>query len=317
MNRFLEDEQLVPLAKLFLALAEEDPPATARAFSDCGVVIENAAELFVCHAAHLIFDTRMDMEEATMAPWDEDAVEFRSASLSRIPEDLFLVARVVAVMRGLLAAVGADVHAAKIWAPHAREFLRRKGRLEEPTEQDKAGKHSSGGTGLPSDLYERMKRLGEWMRDNGMPHSRRALAPLAMNGITTVEDILRADDRSFDRAFRHFADDEKSAVKALARSEVSRMKGGEDERDDSAYNLNSDADDLGLPVAADGESNAPRGLCYCLVPGCVRRCASLLLSPWEKEKNSKVLICMYVSLRMSRVSSQKQQVNGREHRQQS
>ena len=226
LHRWLTREQLVPLARLTVALANESPHATLVGLQECGLALNNTSYMLTCTAAHLIFDTRMDMEEAHFAPWSEDAQEFRDARLDTLPEDLFLVARSIALMRGLLSACdGADVHCAKVWAPHAYKYLddegvedidTEEGRKRTPSEPSK----TSNDVVPPADLYSRMRQLKVWLRDRHFPNSRAELAPLAMNGVTSLQEALNADQRTFNQAFRHFSQKERERLKEEARASV-------------------------------------------------------------------------------------------------
>lgn len=239
LHRWLTQSELVPLARLTIALADESPPATLQGLRECGVVLYNSPPLLACTAAHLVFDTRMDMEEAKFAPWSEDAVEFRSAWL-KIPEELFLVARAIALIRGMLtAADGANVHSARIWAVYAREYLKRVGCEDIDTEnhskcetsQSSASEvmddSSSAASNAPADLYERMRNLGLWCKEKAFPCSRAALTPLALNNITTLHEALAADEATFNKSFRHFSEEEKRRFLDEARKAVGSESGVE------------------------------------------------------------------------------------------
>ena len=47
--------------------------------------------------------------QAFMGPMHPDAVEFRTTKVRCLPQDLFMIMRVVTLLRGVLASMGVDV----------------------------------------------------------------------------------------------------------------------------------------------------------------------------------------------------------------
>ena len=78
--------------------------------------VENTAA-----CAYILFDTRMDIPQAH--PGEELAKLQRTTAVAQFPEDLFMVMRVVTIVRGILGMMKIDVSAAQVWEPWARYAL--------------------------------------------------------------------------------------------------------------------------------------------------------------------------------------------------
>ena len=71
--------------------------------------------------AYILFDTRMDIPPARAGP---ELLELqRTTAVAHFPAELFMLMRVVTIVRGLLGSMNVDVSAAKVWEPWARYAL--------------------------------------------------------------------------------------------------------------------------------------------------------------------------------------------------
>ena len=140
---------------------------------------------------------------------------------------MFFKLRVVALIRGILISLDADVHARMVWRPYAMAALRAAGEripawaLEQEQEIESGG-NDDGSTddGAPmeqkkqkaggqTNVYARMKTLAMWMRENDLPHNRKCLIHIAGAGIMSVQDIAdaigRDDSKVLDAALKKFS----------------------------------------------------------------------------------------------------------------
>jgi len=228
----LSDETRLLFARLTIALAQRNPTAVLPLLAECGVDIDGATPEFAMIAATIMFDTRMDFPEAHMSPLDAGADEMRAVKVRKLPKELFMLLRVVTLVRGMLAIFKSDVSASKVWEPHARVALKKAG-IEPPAPPPPAATAngakvvttgSEGGS-----IYDKMFRLAEWMLKHGLPHDRKALTPCAMIGLTTVAEIAAADDERLAKGLKHFAPAERERCRALAR-EAAAVEAAENAR---------------------------------------------------------------------------------------
>ncbi|KAL6761282.1 ABC1 family-domain-containing protein [Haematococcus lacustris] len=110
-------------ALLVLALASRDGDLLRATLAELGVRIENCSEEFVEAAGYILFDTRMDFAEALQRPLDPAANPgWRSARVPRLPRDLFMMMRVITLLRGVMASMHVyDVSSALLWRPLAMQ----------------------------------------------------------------------------------------------------------------------------------------------------------------------------------------------------
>jgi aarF domain-containing kinase len=189
--------------------------------TECGVDIDGATPEFAMIAATIMFDTRMDFPEAHMSPLDAGADEMRAVKVRKLPKELFMLLRVVTLVRGMLAIFKSDVCAAKVWEPYARAALKKAGIEPPPPPPPPAtASGAKGGATEGGSIYDKMFRLAEWMLKHGLPHDRKALTPCAMIGLTTVAEIAAADDKRLAKGLKHFPAAERERCRALAREAV-------------------------------------------------------------------------------------------------
>jgi aarF domain-containing kinase len=218
----LPDAIRILFARLTIALAQRNPSAALPLLAECGLDIEGATPEFAMVAAYIMFDTRMDMREAHMSPLDADAEDMRAVKVRTLPAELFMLLRVVTIVRGMLSLFKTDVSAARVWEPYARECLRAAGVAPpEPPAAGAAAAAAAGGADVEGTeaggIYDKMYRLAEWMAKHELPHDRKALMPCAMNGLTTLADIAAADDAQLAKGLRKFSAAERERCRALAR----------------------------------------------------------------------------------------------------
>jgi hypothetical protein len=154
-----------------------------------------------------------------MSPLDAGADEMRAVKVRKLPKELFMLLRVVTLVRGMLAIFKSDVSASKVWEPHARAALKKAG-IEPPPPPPAVTANGAKGAVTGSEggsIYDKMFRLAEWMLKHGLPHDRKALTPCAMIGLTTVAEIAAADDERLAKGLKHFAPAERQRCRALAR----------------------------------------------------------------------------------------------------
>lgn len=231
----LGDRERLLFARLTIALAQRHPAAALPLLSECGLVIDGATPEFAMVVAYIVFDTRMDMKEAHMSPLDADADDMRAVKLRTLPPELFMIVRVVTLVRGILSLFKCDVSASQVWEPFARAALQRAGIPPPPPPSpllQKAGKAASGGSAGRDQasatdegqevggIYERMYRLAEWMQKHGLPHDRKALTPFAMAGVTTVAEIAAADPGRLAAACKKLSAQQRDTCVALAKEET-------------------------------------------------------------------------------------------------
>lgn len=139
---------------------------------------------------------------------------------------MFFKLRVVALIRGILISLDADVHARMVWRPYAMAALRAAGEripawaLEQEQEIESGGNAADDGAadvssekkqkaGGQTNVYARMKTLAMWMRENDLPHNRKCLIPIAGAGLMSVQDIAdaigRDDSKVLDAALKKFS----------------------------------------------------------------------------------------------------------------
>ena len=238
----LDTDTRLSLARITLALAADERDAALSEIKNLGVNLQNASDDFAMKCAYILFDTRMDIEEAHLSPLDADIPpEMRIVKIETIPESVFMFIRVVALIRGMLVSLDADVHARMIWRPYAMAALRAAGEripawaLEQEQEIQNgtsSSDHSGGddgvkGPGGQTNVYARMKALAVWMRDNDLPHNRKSLIPIAGAGLMSVQDIAaaigRGDARTLDAALKKFSDAQRRKLEDAALRDAPKL----------------------------------------------------------------------------------------------
>ena len=239
----LDTDTRLSLARIILALAADERDAALSEIKNLGVNLQNASDDFAMKCAYILFDTRMDIEEAHLSPLDADIPpEMRIVKIETIPESVFMFIRVVALVRGMLVSLDADVHARMIWRPYAMAALRAAGEripawaleqeqeIQNGTSSDGAGDGVEGskrGPGGQTNVYARMKSLAVWMRDNDLPHNRKSLIPIAGAGLMSVQDIAgaigRGDARTLDAALKKFSDAQRRKLEDAALRDAPKL----------------------------------------------------------------------------------------------
>jgi hypothetical protein len=167
----------------------------------------------------------VDIPEAHMSPLDAGADEMRAVKVRKLPKELFMLLRVVTLVRGMLAIFKSDVSASKVWEPYALAALKKAG-IQPPPPPPPAAVAASAKGGSAAEgteaggIYDKMYRLAEWMLKHDLPHDRKALMPCAMTGLTTLAEIAAADDERLAKGLKHFAPAQRERCRALAREAV-------------------------------------------------------------------------------------------------
>ena len=237
----LSNEVRLTFARLTVALAHRNPETALPILGEVGVQLDNVPEEFRMAGAYLMFDTRMDIPEAHFSPLDPDAPEeFRNVSMGKFPQEYFMLLRVTALLRGLLAAFGEDLSASQIWEKYAQAALKAAGMPapHKPLPPGagalnrgwKAGGRVGGGSATSkkntniTSIYTRMSVLAEWLQSFDMPHDRRALTPLATSGLTTIQAINQAFEEKDADLIRvglaRFTPEQRVRIEKLARDYV-------------------------------------------------------------------------------------------------
>ena len=159
---------------------------------------------------------------------------------------MFFQLRVVALIRGILISLDADVHARMVWRPYAMAALRAAGEripawaLEQEQEIESGGdvdgnapddgapmeqkKQKAGGQ---TNVYARMKTLAMWMRENDLPHNRKCLIPIAGAGLMSVQDIAdaigRDDSKVLDAALKKFSGAQRRKLEDAAARDAPKL----------------------------------------------------------------------------------------------
>ena len=227
----LHREAVILLAKITVALARGNREMIADCLDAAGVIVEGVARDYKATVATIIFDTRMDLPEAHLSPFDDHAEEMRMVNVSKVPEEYFMVIRVVTLLRGMNSAFACDLSAAQIWEPFARRALERYGVTLTEEERTLMGADSNNppqtGGGSPlfrrvSSIFRDMRVVVAWMKKNDLPHDRQTLTPLAIQNVTTIRSLaalaMREPDTSaiLDAALARFTKDDQGRLKALA-----------------------------------------------------------------------------------------------------
>ena len=252
-TKVLDDKTRLGICRLMLALAADRAEETRAYAKALGLEISGASEQFAMTVCYILFDTRMDLIEAHLSPLDANVPpEMRAVKLETIPEEIFMLIRVVALMRGMLISLNAlDVHARMIWRPYAMAALRAAGEripgwaLDHEATVDEAAEKATRSSGSPktpaagvsdtknssqnsgggfdavkSPIYSQMKTLSAWMRANDLPHNRKALTPFVAAGLLSVEHIAAAIEREQEeklaRAFFFFPPEAAKRCRSLA-----------------------------------------------------------------------------------------------------
>ena len=241
-TKVLRDETRLGLARLTLALAADRRDEALDEANKLGLQIVGAEPDFALTVCYILFDTRMDIMEAHVSPLDSNIPpEMRVVRIDTIPEEIFMLVRVVALIRGMLISLDSDVHARMIWRPYALAALRNANErvpswaLEQEASINEAKARNAGGdvenkaatpgvTGAgPQSMYAKMKALAAFMKAHNLPCDRKAMMPFASSGLTSLEAIAAADRRGestkLDSAFRRFNDEQRERCLALAREE--------------------------------------------------------------------------------------------------
>mmetsp|Transcript_2959 Transcript_2959/g.10710 ORF Transcript_2959/g.10710 Transcript_2959/m.10710 type:complete len:609 (-) Transcript_2959:822-2648(-) len=157
--------------------------------------------------AHILFDTRMDIPEALLSPFDPDfPKELVGVRICNIPTDVFMVIRVIAIFRGVFAAFRMDIHARKLWIDIARRSAK-SSHLASHVKEMKRNKSEL------TELVEKLKMLNTWLRLNNLPCDRKQMFCFARANILSVEDIDAAvklnKNHALEVAFAYFDNSEK------------------------------------------------------------------------------------------------------------
>lgn len=223
----LRKDQVILLAKMTIALARGTRKMIGEALDNIGVIVEGVANDFKATVAKIIFDTRMDFSEAHMSPFDSHAPEeMKLVNVKTVPEDVFMVIRVVTLFRGLMAAFACDVSASTVWEQYARRSLEKYGVQVPVPDHSTLGADTDnplhGVGGIPRDIrtiFRDMKIVAQWMKKNGLPHNRQSLTPMAIHGVTSIKvlaALAMTSDPILDAALARFTEEEQRTAKGLA-----------------------------------------------------------------------------------------------------
>lgn len=127
--KVLDMETRLKLAKIVLALSDNDDDEIARTLLDAEMVFENITGENICVSdlstvARILFDVSY-VEEATVSPTAQNSI-LRRIPLKSFNRSLWLVVRAIFILRGLCFMLKIDTSAATIWRPYALLALQAK-----------------------------------------------------------------------------------------------------------------------------------------------------------------------------------------------
>jgi aarF domain-containing kinase len=211
--KVLSDNVRIGMAQLVVALSN-DSSYVSDCFKHLGLKVEGTTESLIKTVAYVIFDTRMDIPEANMNPFDDSIPhEMRAIKISTIPQEVFMLIRIIALLRGILSSIGIDIHSRNIWLPYARSFLnQRKIRiLAEKPSSEKVGR------GQLTQKHAGMEQIAKWMAQQGVRSDKERLKHLALANIWSMEDFAEflstGTDDQIQRVLRGFSLDERAAMR--------------------------------------------------------------------------------------------------------
>lgn len=215
--KVIRDETKLLFARLVVAL-NNNSQECVKFMQDLGLKLEKTTMEIEILVAYLLFDTRMDIKEAHLSPFDLDlSPELRIISLTEIDSDVFMIIRIISMFRGIILSHGIDLHARKIWYPFAISVLYRNGERIESFESNKYIRSSSSS-------YVQMQQLSIWMRGNGFPSDQSALFPFAISGLRStslIYDAIKAKEGAkLESAFKNFSNTEKDKCIKLIQSQL-------------------------------------------------------------------------------------------------
>ncbi|CAM9857266.1 unnamed protein product [Laminaria digitata] len=121
--KHMELEQRVKLARLILALAEDDREAVVAAYTAMGVRTKNMdPEVLYLHAKAFFDCDHKDVLGGVNIQTYLETLQERDPML-QLGDEYLMAARVASILRGLAYAVKHKPFVAKLWAPQARELL--------------------------------------------------------------------------------------------------------------------------------------------------------------------------------------------------
>jgi aarF domain-containing kinase len=156
----------------------------------------------------------MDLPEARISVLDADfPSELRTVRINRIPTDVFMIIRVIAIFRGIFTTVGADIHAAELWLEYAEETIAEsKIKYNFTSEETIRAKR---------DVVGDMKYLSAWLDKNDLPCNREYMTSFASAEVFSVSDLLEAYQQgkyAFTRVLAYFNEDDRVKLLALVQS---------------------------------------------------------------------------------------------------
>jgi len=212
--KVLSSSTRIAFARVVVALARGSPHA-GELLTKLGVKVENANHCLKSTVAYILFDTRMDLPEARMNPFDDRLpLAVRQMRLSRIPQETFMLVRVIALLRGILSSLDLDIHARILWAPYAEAFLR-KNKIDITSEPARPRVQRS--------PYEQMMRIADWMTARDLPSTKEHLTHFALASIWSIEDLAALfssnNTTKIEQVLQRFSCEERSKIqKSLMRS---------------------------------------------------------------------------------------------------
>lgn len=212
--KILPENTRILYAHLIIALYRKRAGALSKILKLLGVELTTEDPNLVAVIATILFDTRMDFPEARISILDEDfPSELRTVRINRIPTDVFMIIRVIAIFRGIFTTVGADIHAAELWLEYAEETIAEsKIKYNFTSEETIRAKR---------DVVSDMKYLSAWLGKNNLPCNRECIASFASAEVFSVSDLLEAYQQgkyAFTRVLAYFNEHDRVKLLALVQS---------------------------------------------------------------------------------------------------
>ena len=216
--KVLRDETQLLFARFIVAL-HENSNECVKIMRQLGLKLDRTTEEVEMLLAYLLFDTRMDIKEATISPLDLDLPpELRVISLSEIDSDIFMIIRIISMLRGIFSSYGVDVHARLIWYPFAISVLYRNG---EKMNFFKSKHNKQDPPQTSKGIRKQMEELSSWMLTHNLPNDRKAMLSFAMAGVLNLSDLYTAihsrSEEILNLALRNFSDYEREKCINLVR----------------------------------------------------------------------------------------------------
>ncbi|GMH34475.1 hypothetical protein BSKO_02309 [Bryopsis sp. KO-2023] len=111
------------IARIILALADRDDERIKQELHDAGIAVDGCSRRFLATVGYILFDTRMDIMRAfhRSGLTSDQTRKYQDARVPELPMSLYVVVRVITLLRGIVATLDLDISSAKLWKPLAKK----------------------------------------------------------------------------------------------------------------------------------------------------------------------------------------------------